>query len=83
MKLLKHEVDMLPKDKRKEAFKRRKEEKEIEQAEKVRVMSCFMPHPILFSGIEYGQTKGCRTKKMTPLNPQEMNDFFLKTKEKK
>jgi STE20-like kinase len=35
MKLLKHEVDMLPKDKRKEAFKRRKDEKEIEQAERV------------------------------------------------
>lgn len=36
MKLLKHEVDVMPKDKRKDALKRRKEEKEIEQAEKDR-----------------------------------------------
>ena len=36
MKLVKHEVDILPRDQRKEALKRRKEEKEIEQAEKVR-----------------------------------------------
>ena len=36
MKLLKQEVDMLPKDTRKDAFRRRKEEKEVEHAEKVR-----------------------------------------------
>ena len=36
MKLLKQEVDMLPKDARKDTFRRRKEEKEVEQAEKVR-----------------------------------------------
>lgn len=35
MKLLKQEVDMQPKDIRKETFRRRREEKEVEQAEKV------------------------------------------------
>ena len=35
MKLLKHEVDVMPKEKRKETMKRLKEEKEIEQAEAV------------------------------------------------
>ena len=35
MKLLKLEVDVLPKDQRKEALKRRREEKEIEQTERV------------------------------------------------
>ena len=35
MKLMKQEVDMLPKDQRKDQLRRRKEEKEIEQAEKV------------------------------------------------
>jgi hypothetical protein len=35
MELMKQSVDMLPKDMRKDAFKQRKEEKEIEQAEKV------------------------------------------------
>jgi STE20-like kinase len=37
MRLIKQEVDMMPKDKRKEVYKRRREEKEIEQAEKVRM----------------------------------------------
>ncbi len=35
-KLLKQEVDMLPKDIRKETMKRKREEKEIEQTDKVR-----------------------------------------------
>ena len=35
MKMLKHEVEMLPKETRKEALRQRKEEKEIEHAEKV------------------------------------------------
>ena len=35
MKLLKHEVDMMPKDQRKDIMKRKREEKEIEQTEKV------------------------------------------------
>ena len=34
-KLLKQEIDMLPKDIRKDTFKRKREEKEIEQTEKV------------------------------------------------
>ena len=36
MKLLKQEVDMMPKEIRRDAFRRKKEEKEIEQEEKVR-----------------------------------------------
>ena len=35
MKMLKHEVEMLPRDTRKEALRQRKEEKEIEHVEKV------------------------------------------------
>ena len=35
MKMLKHEVEMLPKEARKEALRQRKEEKEIEHTEKV------------------------------------------------
>jgi len=35
MRLMKQEIDMLPKDGRKDVMRRRKEEKEIEQAEKV------------------------------------------------
>lgn len=35
MKLIKQEVEVFAKDKRKETYKRRREEKEIEQAEKV------------------------------------------------
>ena len=36
-KLLKQEIDMLPKDMRKDTLKRKREEKEIEQTEKVRL----------------------------------------------
>lgn len=35
MKQLKHEIDMRPKDQRKDLLRRKREEKEIEQAEKV------------------------------------------------
>ena len=41
LKLLKQEVDMLPKDQRKDALRRKKEEKEIEQAEKVGIRMVF------------------------------------------
>jgi len=37
MELMKQSVDMLPKDMRKDALKQRREEKDIEQTQKVRV----------------------------------------------
>ncbi len=43
-KLLKQEIDMLPKDIRKETLKRKREEKEIEQTEKVTDSSAFLIH---------------------------------------
>lgn len=35
LKLLKHEIDLLPKDKRKDCYKERKEQLDIEHSEKV------------------------------------------------
>ena len=43
MKLLKQEVDMLPKDVRKDTMRRKKEEKEIDQGEKVGVDALTLP----------------------------------------
>ena len=51
MKLLKLEVEMLPKDQRKEALKRKREEKEIEQTERVRKtrVACRCAEHVLFT----------------------------------
>lgn len=51
-KLLKHEIDMLPRDQRKDATKRRKEEKEIEQQEKVNCIF-FKQLLMLLSMVEF------------------------------
>ena len=41
MKLLKQELDLMSKDNKKEAIRKRKDEKEIELSEKVMIKSCF------------------------------------------
>jgi len=57
MKLMKQGVDMLPKDLRKEALQKRKEEKEAEQMEKVWFTRIIFPSyncSIYCKTIEYG-----------------------------